>query len=96
MSSTSINVTWGDVPKPLINGILLGFYVACERPNTSDTHLVDLSPIEHSWVFKGLEKFSNYSCWLRAHNNFGNGTWSEELIILTDEDGMLMVDLIIN
>ena len=89
MSSTSINVTWGDVPKPEINGILLGFHVACERPNTSERHFVDLSPVEHSWVFKGLEKFRNYSCWLRAFNNFGNGTWSGELLISTNEDGML-------
>ena len=53
-------------------------------------HIVHLSPAERSWVFKGLQKFSNYSCWLRAYNNFGNGNWSEELVISTNEDGMLI------
>lgn len=63
--------------------------MACERPQTSDRHVVHLSPAEHSWVFEGLEKFSNYSCWMRADNNFGNGTWSDELVISTNDDGML-------
>ncbi|KAJ7365081.1 hypothetical protein OS493_007727 [Desmophyllum pertusum] len=86
VSSTSINATWGDVPKPHVHGILLGFRVTCARRNTSDRHFVDLAPAVHNWAFKGLEKFRNYSCWLRAYNHFGNGTWSEELVISTDED----------
>ncbi|XP_078365666.1 uncharacterized protein LOC144649949 isoform X2 [Oculina patagonica] len=86
LSSTSIKVNWGNVPKPLVHGVLLGFHVACERRNKSDSHFVELSPVEHNWVFKGLQKYRNYSCWLRAYNNYGNGTWSKELVILTDED----------
>ena len=73
---------------PSINGILLGFHVVCERRNSSGRHFTDLPPEERNVTFKGLEKFINYSCWLRAYNNFGNGTWSEELVIPTDEDGM--------
>ncbi|KAL9976277.1 hypothetical protein ACROYT_G013560 [Oculina patagonica] len=86
MSSTSIKLTWEDVPKDLIHGVFLGYHVVCERPNTLDRHFVDLSPSEHKWVSEGLQKYTNYSCWLRAYNNYGNGTWSEELVILTDED----------
>lgn len=89
MSSTSIKVNWGDVPKSLIHGVLLGFHLACERPNMSDRHFVDLSPAEHNWVFKMLHKYRNYSCYLRAYNNYGNGTWSKELVVSTDEDGRL-------
>ena len=64
--------------------------MACKRPNTSDRHFVDLSPAEHTWVLNGLHIYRNYSCWLRAYNNYGNGTWSKELVISTDEDGMLI------
>ena len=35
LSSTSIQVTWGDVPKSSIRGILLGFHVACHLVNCS-------------------------------------------------------------
>ena len=81
---------WRDVPKPSVNGILLGFHVVCERLNSSERHFIDLVPGVRNWEFKELEKFTNYSCWLRAYNNFGNGTWSKELVISTDEDGRLI------
>jgi len=85
-SSTSIRIFWGAVPKPFVNGIILGFHVACKRLNSSDGHFADLAANERNWEFKELEKFMNYSCCMRAYNNFGNGTWSEELVISTDED----------
>ena len=61
--------------------------MTCKRGNSSDRHFADLASEERKWEFKGLKKFMNYSCWLRAYNNFGNGSWSEELVISTDEDG---------
>ncbi|XP_068700438.1 uncharacterized protein [Montipora foliosa] len=86
LSSTSIQLNWEDVPKSSVNGILLGFHVACNLVNCSEGQVMDLSSENHSCVFRGLEKYTNYSCCLRAYNNFGNGSWSEELVISTDED----------
>ncbi|XP_068725120.1 uncharacterized protein [Montipora capricornis] len=86
VSSTSIQVNWEDVPKSSVNGILLGFHVACNLVNCSEEQVMDLPRENHSCVFRGLEKYKNYSCCLRAYNNFGNGSWSEELVISTDED----------
>ncbi|XP_068721502.1 uncharacterized protein [Montipora capricornis] len=86
MSSTSIQVNWEDVPKSSVNGILLGFHVACNLVNCSEGQVMDLPRENHSCVFRGLEKYKNYSCCLRAYNNFGNGSWSKELVISTDED----------
>ena len=90
-SSTSIKITWGDVPKELIHGILLGFHVACKSDdNGSDRHFKDLVRTEHKWTFRRLRKYRNYSCQLRAYTNFGIGNWSEKLVISTDEDGMFI------
>ncbi|XP_068721500.1 uncharacterized protein [Montipora capricornis] len=86
LSSTSIQVNWEDIPKSSVNGILLGFHVACNLVNCSEGQVMDLPRENHSCVFRGLEKYKNYSCCLRAYNNFGNGSWSEELVISTDED----------
>lgn len=91
-SSTSIQIFWGDVPKPSVNGILLGFRATCERHNSSDRHFKVLGTGERHWEFKGLEKYMNYSCYVRAFNSFGNGNRSEKLVISTDEDGMLLID----
>ena len=55
----------------------------------SDRHFEALVPTKHNWTFGGLHKYTNYTCRLRAYNNFGTGNWSEELVISTDEDGML-------
>ncbi|XP_068700490.1 uncharacterized protein [Montipora foliosa] len=86
LSSTSIQVNWEDIPKSSVNGILLGFHVACDLVNCSEGQVMDLPRENHSFVFRGLEKYKKYSCCLRAYNNFGNGSWSKELVISTDED----------
>lgn len=90
LSSTAVKVSWGNVPKPSRNGVLLGFHVLCERPNSTAKHFANIKSGSHSCEFKGLEKFTNYSCRLRAYNTFGNGTWSKKLVISTDEDGRLI------
>ena len=96
MSSTSIRISWGDVPKPFVNGILLGFYVTCKRGNSTDRHFADVkSAKKRKWKFEGLKRFMNYSCRLRAYNNFGNGNWSKELVISTDEDGMVTEEKVV-
>ena len=88
LSSTSVVVSWGNVPKSSRNGLLLGFHVVCKKRNSTDKHFAGIKFGSHRWEFKGLKKFTNYSCRLRAYNTFGNGTWSQQLEISTDEDGM--------
>ena len=90
LSSTSIMVTWGDVPKSSVNGIVLGYHVTCILSNSSEAPKIE-SPKNHNGVFRGLKKYRRYTCSVRAYNNFGNGTWSEKLVISTAEDGMLSV-----
>ena len=89
VSATSIFVSWGDVPKPSANGVLLGYHASCKAVKSSDSYFAEFLPEEHHWELKGLKTFANYSCWLRAYNNYGNGSWSEELVISTDDAGML-------
>lgn len=85
LSSTSIMVTWGDVPKSSVNGIVLGYHVTCILSNSSEAPKIE-SLKNHNGVFRGLKKYRRYTCSVRAYNNFGNGTWSEKLVISTAED----------
>ena len=41
----------------------------------------------HRATLIGLRKFTNYSCRVRAINNFGNGSWSGLVTAVTDEGG---------
>ncbi|CAH3161246.1 unnamed protein product [Porites lobata] len=85
LNSTSIELSWGQVPKYLRYGTVLGFHLACLRLHSTEEHSVNLPSAQLNWMFKGLRKFTSYSCRLRAYDRFGNGTWSEKLVI-TDED----------
>ena len=87
LNSTSIELSWGQVPKYLRYGTVLGFHLACLRLHSREEHSVNLPSVQLNWMFKGLRKFTSYSCRLRAYDRFGNGTWSEKLVISTDEDG---------
>lgn len=86
LGSRSIKLSWVKGPKFLPYDII-GFHLACIRLHSTEEYTTNLSPVQLKWVFKGLRKFTNYSCRLRAYNRFGNGTWSKELVTSTDEDG---------
>lgn len=87
LGSRRIKLSWVKGPKSLPFDII-GFHLACIRLHLTEEYSTNLSHVQLKWVFKGLRKFTNYSCRLRAYNRFGNGTWSKELVISTDEDGM--------
>ncbi|CAH3161248.1 unnamed protein product, partial [Porites lobata] len=87
LGSRRIKLSWVKGPKSLPFDII-GFHLACIRLHSTEEYSINLSHVQLKWVFKGLRKFTNYSCRLRAYNRFGNGTWSKELVISTDEDGM--------
>lgn len=87
-NSRSIKLSWGQVPKHLRYGTVLGFHLACRRLHSTEEHSVNVSYGQLECIFKELRKFTNYSCRLRAYNRFGNGKWSKQVVISTDEDGM--------
>ena len=88
LSSRSIELSWGQVPKSLRDETVVGFHLVCIRLHSTEEHLESLPSGQLKWVFEGLREFTNYSCRLRAYNKFGNGTWSKQLVISTEEDGM--------
>lgn len=91
MSVISIFVSWGDVLKFFVNGVFFGYYVFCKVVKFLDSYFVEFLFEEYYWELKGFKIFVNYSCWLRVYNNYGNGSWSEELVILIDDVGMLFI-----
>lgn len=88
LGSRSIELSWGQGPKSWRNEAVLGFHLVCIGLHFTEEHFENLSSGKLKWVFKGMRKFTNYSCRLRAYNKFRNGTWSKRLVISTDEDGM--------
>lgn len=86
-SSTSLLVTWGEVPPAFHHGEVTGYRVRLEETEVpgsgvaSRTFSLDVNNTE----FTGLEKFTSYVAYVRAYSLFGEGP-DGHVTALTDED----------
>lgn len=88
LSSTSINVTWEDIPQINMNGIIrnyevlfepletFGGLIGPETANTSDLY----------YVLVGLQEYVDYNISVRAYTRVGFGQYSEEITNQTFQD----------
>jgi len=97
-SSTSLQVTWGEVPKGFVHGILLGYRVFYKRTGDKNDSYVNSTtgPNERKLHISGLEKFTAYSVKVLAFTRKGDGAVSINISVLTDEDGRLLKFLSVN
>ena len=88
-SSTSLQVTWGEVPKGFVHGILQGYRVFYKRTGDENNSYVNSTtgPTERELHITGLEKFTAYSLKVLAFTKKGDGAFSVNISVLTDEDG---------
>ena len=91
-TSTSIRVTWQQVPAIDQNGIITQYEVMYEPLETFDGQISMRSiNITNASVFEvlleGLEEYVEYNITVRAYTAVGEGPFSTELIVRTLEDG---------
>ncbi|XP_063568906.1 receptor-type tyrosine-protein phosphatase F isoform X16 [Pongo abelii] len=89
MGSTTVRVSWVPPPADSRNGIITQYSVAYEAVDGEDRgrHVVDGISREHSsWDLVGLEKWTEYRVWVRAHTDVGPGPESSPVLVRTDED----------
>ncbi|XP_031234286.1 receptor-type tyrosine-protein phosphatase F isoform X12 [Mastomys coucha] len=89
MGSTTVRVSWVPPPADSRNGIITQYSVAYEAVDGEDRkrHVVDGISREHSsWDLLGLEKWTEYRVWVRAHTDVGPGPESSPVLVRTDED----------
>nr|XP_042127674.1 receptor-type tyrosine-protein phosphatase F isoform X14 [Peromyscus maniculatus bairdii] len=87
--STTVRVSWVPPPAESRNGIITQYSVAYEAVDGEDRkrHVVDGISREHSsWDLLGLEKWTEYRVWVRAHTDVGPGPESSPVLVRTDED----------
>ena len=89
-SSTSINVTWEEVPSINQNGIIITYEVCYEPLETFGDaimkEMVNTSELFHELT--DLEQFVDYNISVRAYTSQGPGPFSDDLTQMTLEDGM--------
>lgn len=92
LSSTSIKVSWVAPPAASRHGNIVRYSLAYQAPSGEDQerHEVrDIPADATSYVLEGLEKWTLYHVWVKAHTDVGPGPESSSTSIRTQEDGTL-------
>ena len=92
LTSTKIQVNWTDIPEDFHNGILLGYTVlwreTSDQSATWDKMKVDANFT--SAIFTNLSAYTNYTFKVAGFTKKGNGNFSSEIIVITEEEGKLL------
>ena len=88
-SSTSIRVIWDEVPQGFLHGILQGYRVFYKKTGDKNSSYVNVTTdsATRELHVTGLEKFTEYSTKVLAFTRKGDGAVSDNISVLTDEDG---------
>ena len=94
-SSTTIEVTWDIVPPLDQNGIITVYEVMYQPLETFNgnicTQTIVVSGTEMSVFLIELQEFVNYTISVRAYTSVGAGPYSDEVTVLTLEDGKELI-----
>ncbi|CAG5896479.1 unnamed protein product [Menidia menidia] len=89
LSSTSLKVSWVAPPADSRHGAIVRYTVSYQALAGEDTERYDESDIGAdvtSYVLEGLEKWTEYQVWVRAHTDVGPGPESTPVRMRTRED----------
>ncbi|KAG8188904.1 hypothetical protein JTE90_014959 [Oedothorax gibbosus] len=90
--SRSLRVTWAPPPRDRQNGPIAYYKVKWRRVQGADpeegppTEEQKVNPDERTYVVAGLEKWTEYSVWVLAGTEVGDGPPSPAIVLRTDED----------
>lgn len=90
LTSTSLKVSWVAPPADSRHGAIVRYTISYQAPAGEDTERHDVPDIgadATSYVLEGLEKWTEYDVWVRAHTDVGPGPESVPVKIRTKEDG---------
>ncbi|XP_064194144.1 receptor-type tyrosine-protein phosphatase F isoform X15 [Anguilla rostrata] len=89
LSSTSIKVSWVAPPADSQHGAIVQYTVAYQAAGGEDEQRHEVTGIgadASGYVLEGLEKWTEYLVWVRAHTDVGPGPESPAVRIRTNED----------
>ncbi|XP_026230047.1 receptor-type tyrosine-protein phosphatase F isoform X3 [Anabas testudineus] len=89
LSSTSLKVSWVAPPAASRHGAIVRYTVSYQALAGEDTERHEVTGIgadATSYVLEGLEKWTEYQVWVRAHTDVGPGPESSPVKMRTKED----------
>ena len=86
-SSTSISVTWDEVPADEQNGIITGYNITYQSQTENDNNSVSAGREDCQKELTGLKEYVNYNITVFAFTVKGDGPASDPVIVVrTDQD----------
>ena len=85
-SSTSILITWGQVPVSDRNGVILSYTVSYNEVSGGSEQTKIVDALKYQTTLTSLNKYTNYTITVVAATSKGNGVVSAPIIVITDED----------
>ena len=92
-NSTSIFVSWGDVPFAEQNGVIVNYTVTYTALPSGPTKTEVVTTPANQATLTGLNEFTNYSITVFASTSKGGGRESRPIVVITDEDSKFVSDL---
>ena len=90
-SSTSIFVSWGDVPFSDQNGVIVSYTVTYRALPSGPTKTKVLTASADQTTLTGLNEYTNYSITVLASTSKGGGNQSTPIVVITDEDSKFVI-----
>ena len=86
VSSTSIFVSWGQVPFLDQNGVILSYTVTYRALPSGSSQAKNGTVPANQITLTGLNEYTNYSITVFALTSKGGGIESTRIVVITDED----------
>jgi len=91
-SSTSILVTWDEVPADKQNGIITGYTITYQSQTENDNESVLVGANNRRKNLTGLKEYVNYNITVFASTVKGNGPANDPVIVVrTDQDSKYLI-----
>ena len=90
-NSTSIFVSWGQVPFPDQNGVILSYTVTYKALPSGSSQTQKVYAPKNQTTLTSLNEFTNYSITVFASTSKGGGIESTPIVVITDEDSKFVV-----
>ena len=95
-SSTSIFVSWGDVPFTDHNGVILSYTVTYRALPSGSSQTKNVTAPANQTTLTGLKEYTNYSITVFASTSKGGGNQSAPIVVITDEDSKFLIRVVLS
>lgn len=90
LSATELLVEWKPLPKECYHSVLLSYRINISTSEINFTRIINVSPNTTNHRITGLDTYTRYVVSVAAVNDVGQGVYSDDVIVWTEEGGKLI------